>query len=204
MVSGIHQTSPGHAALLIALSPVLAALLARLLHAEPLGHRRVAGIVLALAGVALIVTRGSQGSPSVSGDLLCLGASLSWALYTVIGKPVLTRATPLAVTTWATVLGALPLWVLGWPGLGEVRWAELSATQWLILAYLSAATIALANLLWYWALARWATARVVAFSYLIPLVAAAIAVAAGQEALSASLVAGAAAVLGGVALAQRA
>jgi drug/metabolite transporter (DMT)-like permease len=204
VITGVHHTSPASAALLVALSPLFATLLARLLLGEPLGGRRLGGIGLAFAGVALIVTRGGEGATSWLGDLLSLGASLSWALYTVIGKPVLTRATPLAVTTWATVLGALPLWVLGWPGLGEVRWAELSATQWLILAYLSAATIALANLLWYWALARWATARVVAFSYLIPLVAAAIAVAAGQEALSASLVGGAAAVLGGVALAQRA
>jgi drug/metabolite transporter (DMT)-like permease len=76
--------------------------------------------------------------------------------------------------------------------------------QWLLIAYLSAVTIALANLLWYWALARRATARVVAFSYLIPVIATAIAVAAGQEALTAPLALGAAAVLAGVALAQRA
>ena len=54
------------------------------------------------------------------------------------------------------------------------------------------------------ALARTATARVVAFSFLIPLIATTIAVLAGQETLSPSLVLGAVAVLGGVALAHQA
>jgi drug/metabolite transporter (DMT)-like permease len=203
MVSGIHHTSPGHAALLIALSPVLAALLARLLYAEVLGARRLTGIMLAFAGVALIVTRRSEGPASVLGDLLCLGASLSWALYTVVGKPLLARARPLAVTTWATLLGVIPMLPLGLPGLREVRWEHLTPGQWLLLAYLSAGTIALGNLLWYVALARTATARVVVFSFLIPVIAATIAVRAGQEALTPPLVLGALAVLGGVALAQR-
>lgn len=204
VVTGVHRTSPAHAAILVALSPLFAALLARLLLGEPLGARRLGGMALAFLGVVLIVRHGGDGTSSWRGDLLSLGASLSWALYTVVGKPVLARATPLAVTTWATVFGAIPLLPLGLPGLGEVRWSALSMDRWLLLAYLSAGTIALANLLWYWALARAATARVVAFSYLIPVLATAIAVAAGQEVLTASFALGAAAVLGGVALAQRA
>jgi drug/metabolite transporter (DMT)-like permease len=203
MVSGVHRTSPAHAAILVALSPVFAALLARLLLGEALGPRRVAGIAVAFAGVAMIATRaGPAGEATWRGDLLSVAASVAWALYTIIGKPVLARATPRVVTTWATALGALPLLPLGWPGLTQVPWRTLSAAQWLLLLYLSAGTIAVGNLLWYWALARAATARVVSSSYLVPLVAAALSIAVGQETLSATLVVGAAAVIGGVALAQ--
>ncbi len=204
VVTGVHYTSPAHAAILVALSPLFAVLLARLLLGERLGARRLGGIGLAFAGVVAIVTRGGGGTASWIGDLLSLGASLAWALYTVFGKPLLTRATPLAVTTWAGILGAIPLLPFGLPGLAEVRWGELSMQRWLLIAYLSAGTIALANLLWYWALARWTTVRVVAFSNLIPLVATAIAIVAGQEALSPALGLGALAVLFGVVVAQRA
>ena len=204
MVVGVHHTSPAHAAVLVAFSPLFAVLLARVLLGEPLGARRLGGIGLALVGVVAIVTRGGTGTASWLGDLLSLGASLAWALYTVIGKPVLTRASPLAITTWATFLGAIPLLPLGLPGLREVQWSELSLGRWFLIAYLSAGTIALANLLWYWALARAATARVVAFSYLIPVLATVIAVLAGQESLSPPLALGVMAVLGGVALTQRA
>jgi drug/metabolite transporter (DMT)-like permease len=203
LISGVHRTSPGHAALIVAMSPVLAALLARVLYGEPVSTRRGAGIGLGFLGVALIVARGIPGSTSALGDLLCLGASLSWALYTVVGKPLLARATPLAVTTWATLIGVLPLLPFGVPGLHAVRWSELSLGQWLLLAYLSVGTIALANLLWYVALARTATTRVVGFSFLIPLIATTIAVLTGQETLTASLALGALAVLAGVALAHR-
>ncbi len=204
LVTGVHHTSPAHAAILVALSPLFAALLAWLLLGERLGARRLGGIGLAFAGVVLIVTRAGGGGASWLGDLLCLGASLAWALYTVLGKPLLARAAPLAVTTWAAILGAIPLVPPGLPGLAEVRWGALSVERWLLIAYLSAGTIAVANLLWYWALARWTTARVVAFSNLIPLVATAIAVLAGQEALTPALGLGAVAVLCGVVVAQRA
>jgi drug/metabolite transporter (DMT)-like permease len=204
MVTGIHRTSPAHAALLIALSPVFAALLARGALGEPLGRRRLAAILLAFAGVVAIVLRGAtQAGGAWLGDLLSLGASLSWAAYTVLGKPLLARARPRDVTTWAALIGALPLVPVGLPGLLEVPWAALSPGRWLLLAYLSAGTIALANLLWYWALARTATARVVAFSYLVPLTATGVSLGAGQETLTLPLVLGAAAVVSGVALAQR-
>jgi drug/metabolite transporter (DMT)-like permease len=204
LVTGIHHTSPAHAALLVALSPVLATLLARVLHGEPLGPRRLGGIALGFAGVALILTRGETGASTWLGDLLALGASLSWALYTVVGKPVLARATPLAVTAWATLIGVIPLLPFGGRGLPTVHWSALTAGQWLLLVYLSAGTIALGNVLWYVALSRTATARVVVFTFLVPVIATAIAVLAGQETLSASLALGAAAVLCGVALTHRA
>jgi drug/metabolite transporter (DMT)-like permease len=205
LVSAIHHTTPGHAAVLVALSPALAAVLARLLLGEALGRRRVSGIVLGFAGVALIVTRSSHGAAaSTLGDLLSLGASLSWALYTVVGKDLLTRATPLAVTTWATVVGVFPMLPVGLPGLVAVSWSAITPWQWFLLVYLSAGTIALGNLLWYVALARSVTARVVVFSFLAPLIATVMAALAGQGALTPALVLGGAAVLGGVALAQRA
>jgi drug/metabolite transporter (DMT)-like permease len=204
MVTGIHRTSPAHAALLVALSPVFAALLARLLLAEPLGRRRLTGIALAFLGVLVIVMRGGHlDAGTWTGDLLSLGASVAWAAYTVVGKPVLARADARTATTWATVAGALPLLPLGAPGLRTVEWSRLTVGRWALLGYLSAGTIALANLLWYWALARAATARVASFSYLIPVVATVAAIAAGQETVTVALVAGAAAVVGGIALAQR-
>jgi len=206
MVAGIHHTTPAHASILIALSPVFATLLARLLLGEGLSGRRLAGIGVAFGGVVVIVSRdltAGLGSATVLGDVMSLGASLAWATYSVLGKPALARGTPREVTTWVILLGTLPLLPFGAPELARMPWATISAGQWVLLLYLSAGTIAGANLLWYWALARTPTARVVSFSYLIPLISAVIAVGLGQEVLSGPLVIGSAAILGGVALAQR-
>ncbi len=202
MVSGLALTTPAHAALLVNLSPLFASVLAAAWLGERLAGRRLAGILLALTGMALIVGRGDLRGGALLGDLLALAAALGWTVYSVAGKPMLARHPPLTVTGLAMVVGTLPLLPLGLPGLLAVPWRRLTPTTWLLLAYLSVGTIVVAYLLWYWALARAATARVVVYSYLIPLVAATISIALGQDVPTPSLVAGAVAVVGGVALTQ--
>jgi drug/metabolite transporter (DMT)-like permease len=207
LVAGVHHTSPSHAALMVALSPVFATLLAWLCLGDRPSAARGAGILLAFAGAALILAPagagGGSGRATWLGDLLSLGAGLAWALYTVFGKPLLAREPPRDVTTWAMLFGTLPLLPLGLPGVGAVPWGSVSLGSWLLLAYLTVGTLVIANFLWYWALARAATARVVVITYLNPVIAALISIALGQETLSGRLAAGAVAVIGGVALAQR-
>lgn len=203
MVGGLALTTPAHSALLINLNPIFAALLSRAWLGERIPVRRAAGILLALGGAALLVSGGgAAGGASVAGDLVSLVAAVAWAVYSVVGKPLLATRPALEVTALASAVGAAPLVPLGLPGLVAVPWATLGLDTWLLLGYLSVMTLVVAYLLWFWALARAATARVVVFAYLTPVVAAAISVAVGQDTLTAPLVAGAGAVIGGVALAQ--
>ncbi len=204
MVGGLALTTPTHSALMINLSPIFAALLSWAWLGERLGVRRAAGILLALGGAVLIVIRGgaASGAGSVVGDLVSVIAAGGWAVYSVVGKPLLATRPALEVTTLAAAIGAVPLLPFGLPGLAAVPWATVDLGTWLLLLYLSVVSIVAASLLWFWALARAATARVVVFSYLTPVVAAAISVAAGYEAVTLPLVAGAGAVVAGVALAQ--
>jgi drug/metabolite transporter (DMT)-like permease len=204
MVSSLRYTTPAHAALMVNLNPVFASLLARLFLGEPVSAQRALGILVALAGATLIVARGDVLGPAVSvaGDLLAVVAGLGWAVYSILAKPLLAVRPALEVTTLAMLIGTLPLLPLGLPGLVAVSWRELPPVTWLLLGYLSVLTQALSYLLWYWALARAATARVVVFSYLTPVVAGVISIGLGQEPLTAMLVTGALLVIGGVVLAQ--
>jgi O-acetylserine/cysteine efflux transporter len=203
MAWGLAYTTPAHSALMVNLSPVVAILLAWIWLGERPRARRLAGIALALGGVGLIVTRGGDvGAGSLVGDGLALAAGVGWAVYVVAGKPLLAAHPPLEITTLASVVGAVPLLPLGLPGLVAVPWSTLGARTWLLLAYLSLFTLVLANGLWYWALARATTARVVVFSYLTPVVATAGSILLGQDTVSVPLVLGAGAVVAGVALAQ--
>ncbi len=204
MVGGLHFTTPAHSALMITLNPVFAAFLAWAWLGERLQPWRVLGILLSLAGVGLIVTRGGAGlgGGALLGDGLSLGAGLAWAVYSVLGKPVLAARPPLQVTALAMAIGAVPLLALGLPALAAVPWAALPAGTWALLGYLSVLALGLGYFLWYWALARAATARVAVFTYLTPVVAVTISIGLGLETLSGTLLAGAVAVIGGVMLAQ--
>jgi drug/metabolite transporter (DMT)-like permease len=203
LVGGIALTTPSHSALITALSPVLAGLLAWLWLGERLGPLRALGILLALGGVALIVIQGGGlGGGRLLGDLLSLGAATAWAVYSVVGKPVLARRPALEVSAHTLLIGSAPLLLLGLPDLLAVRWSAIAAEMWLLLAYLSFGAIGGGYTLWYWALARAATARVAVFSYLIPVVAVLLSVALDQEPLTGVLVAGSLLVVGGVVIAQ--
>jgi drug/metabolite transporter (DMT)-like permease len=96
--------------LLTLLTPVFVAILAPLFLAEQTRWRQWAGIVIALAG-AIAVSGGGTG-PSLLGDLLLVGASLTWAAYTVLGAPLVRRLGALEITTGAS-LWALPMMIPG-------------------------------------------------------------------------------------------
>ena len=96
--------------LLTLLTPVFVAVLAPLLLQERTGRRQWAGIAIALAG-AVVVSGGGTG-PSLLGDVLLLGASLTWAAYTVLGAPLVRRLGALEITTAAS-LWALPMMIPG-------------------------------------------------------------------------------------------
>jgi drug/metabolite transporter (DMT)-like permease len=96
--------------LLTLLTPVFVAVLAPLLLQERTRWRQWAGIAIALVG-AIVVSGGGTG-PSLLGDILLVGASFTWAAYTVLGAPLVRRLGALEITTGAS-LWALPMMIPG-------------------------------------------------------------------------------------------
>src|SRR5258708_18873936 len=96
--------------LLSLLTPVFVAVLAPLFLAEPTPWRQWAGIAIALLGA--VAVSGASAGPSLLGDVLLVGASLTWAAYTVLGAPLVRRLGALELTTGAR-LWALPVMIPG-------------------------------------------------------------------------------------------
>jgi drug/metabolite transporter (DMT)-like permease len=106
---GMVRSTPSHASLLYALTPLAVFLLARAIIRERAPWSALAGILAALGGVAIILgERGLAHEMEVlSGDLLILAAVLAWSLYTVLSKPLLARYDGRTVTTAAIVSGTV-------------------------------------------------------------------------------------------------
>ncbi|WP_438319224.1 DMT family transporter [Streptomyces sp. HUAS TT3] len=108
----VHQagltTSASNMGMIMAASPVVMALYARL-GGERLGLRRTAGLLLAVLGVLLLVGDGSLGFDFGAGDLWMLAAALSFATYSALlrRKPAELGGLAFLLTTF--VLGALML-----------------------------------------------------------------------------------------------
>jgi drug/metabolite transporter (DMT)-like permease len=83
-IAALNHTSVARVLFILALSPVLAALLARAILGEPITRRTVVAMAVALAGVALML--GGPGEGSFTGDALAFAVALSFALMVVITR----------------------------------------------------------------------------------------------------------------------
>ena len=112
---GITTITAGDSALIIAVSPVLTALLAGAVGMDRLTAPKLAGALVAFAGVAVVVTAGKELAigASLVGDLLTLGSAVLWAVYTVAGTRMLRSVDPLQATAWAVLGGMLFLLPFG-------------------------------------------------------------------------------------------
>ncbi|HWM11060.1 MAG TPA: DMT family transporter [Solirubrobacteraceae bacterium] len=83
-IAALNHTSVARVLFILAVSPVLAALLARVTLGEPVTRRTVLAMGLALAGVGVML--GAPGEGSLAGDALAFLAALAFAVMVVITR----------------------------------------------------------------------------------------------------------------------
>jgi len=194
---------------LIGLTPLWSAMLSAWLLRERFPPAKVAGLALGFAGAALVVTRGQLGAarlalPATTGDLMILASTLNWAVYSVLGHPVLKRLGATRATAGALLFGwlmLLPLFVVraAWR-----EYAHLSSAGWGAVLFLGIACSGLGYLFWYGALEKIPASAVSALLYLEPLVTLAAGVALLGEQVHLTTMVGGLLVLAGVFLVERA
>jgi len=127
-----------------------------------------------------------------------------WALYTIGARPLMARHSPVGVTARSMMLGTLIYVPLAAPNLMQVPWGAVSTITWLKLVYSSLFALCVAYTIWYTAVRAIGSARTSVYSNLLPIVAMVTAYLWLREPIGPAKIAGAAAVLAGVALARMA
>jgi drug/metabolite transporter (DMT)-like permease len=197
---GLSKTSAAHAALLYALTPAGVYLSGLFLKRERVAARRIVGIVIAFAGVlVLLLEKGlAEARDSLEGDLWVFMAVIAWVAVTVEGRSLTSDMGPLKTTSWMLVFAG------GW-ALLAAPWmldagALLAAGPWVKagVAYLIVLSSAAAYVLWYYALSRAEASAVAVFSNLQPVGTALGAAAFLHEPLTVAMGVGGALVLVGV------
>jgi drug/metabolite transporter (DMT)-like permease len=83
-IAALNHTSVARVLFILALAPVIAALLARVTLGEPITRRTVVTMAIALAGVGVML--GAPGEGSLVGDALAFVVALAFALVIVITR----------------------------------------------------------------------------------------------------------------------
>jgi drug/metabolite transporter (DMT)-like permease len=206
---GLSLTTPGHAALLYAMTPVFVFVLALLRREERSSGWKSAGIATAFAGAALVlVTRGQlsgeiEASRALLGDLLVLLAVLAWAVYAVWGKPYAERYGVVTTTGITIVTGTLLYLPVGIFFSRAADFRALSGAGWGSIAYLVVLTSVVSYLLYYWALAREDASRVAIWSNTQPVLTALLAWLVYGDPLTPAFAVGGLLVMAGVAMTQQ-
>jgi drug/metabolite transporter (DMT)-like permease len=200
-MAGLARTAASNSALIIGCSPVAVSIASSLAGHERVPRTQWAGVLLSVLGVYLVVGTGAEfGGNSLAGDLFTLGAVGCWAVYTVGSRPLLARYSPLAVTG-ITMLAGTALYASASAGqLTQVDWGRVPAWAWASMALSALLALNVAYLIWYTSVQRIGNVRTSAYSNFIPLIAMAVAAVTLGEPITASRLAGAGAILAGVAV----
>lgn len=164
---GERHVDAGTAAMVVNVGPILMALLGGWLLKEGFPARVLAGMAVSFTGAAVVgISTSDSGGASVLGVLLCLVAAISYAAGVICQKPALRHASPLQVTTFGCLIGAVACLPFSGQLISQLASAPLDATANVV--YLGVFPTALAFTTWAYALARTTAGKMGATTYIVP------------------------------------
>ncbi|KQW46761.1 hypothetical protein ASD88_08745 [Pelomonas sp. Root662] len=165
------EISPGLASLVIQTQVFFTLLLAVWLANERVLPSQWLGLVLAVAGIAVIVFH-TDGATSPLGLAMVLAAAFSWACGNIVGKRA-GKVNMLAYVVWSSAFAVPPLLVLALVVDGPARistgLAAADAGTWAAVLWQSFANTLFGYGCWSWLLARHPAARIVPMALLVPI-----------------------------------
>ena len=133
---GLSITTPSNASIVTTSLPIFAMIFAALILKEPITGRKALGVGIGCSGALILIMSSAAANDSrigdIRGDLLCVAAQMSFALYLSLYRNILKRYSAITMSkwmfTWATIM-LLPF--LGrhvvqtdWQAVGLKAWLE--------------------------------------------------------------------------------
>lgn len=169
---GLLRSTATNGALIMALSPLVSAVIAALAFGEPLSGQRMAGVVLGLAGVVLVILShpGAGLSRAGVGDMMLAAGVVSFAAGGAIVQRLARNIHPLTIS-WAIYAIGTTLLVLH-RGFGDAAPSAAAVfpgwRPWCLVLFSGVLATAVSNLVWNAAIARIGVARTAVFLYWVP------------------------------------
>jgi drug/metabolite transporter (DMT)-like permease len=171
-IHGIDLTTASNSAIIIAMTPLLIAILSSWLKQERVHPAAWAGILFSFIGFYLVISSRlgtfEFSSPNVKGDLLIFGGNLCWAVYTVFSKPLLERMSPLKLTTLTMVVGTVFFLPFSFRDISQIPYRTVSLKAWGSLFYSALFALVICYVIWYASVQRVGNTKTAIYDYLIP------------------------------------
>ena len=203
---GLRLSTVSNAALINTLSPVFCMLMVMTLGVERVDRRTGLGVVIALIGVGVLLRADAVTDPggTLIGDLLLLGAAVTWAAYCAFGGRVLSVVGPMRTSAYTLLAGAgtvalaSPLMVTNW----DVSHVSVAAWGGVLYAAILSSVVGLT--LWNVGIRKVGPTATMVYNYLAPVLAIGLAAALLGETLGPAQAFGGVVVLLGLTVSTRA
>ena len=167
---GVRYTTPANASLAYALTPAFVLIIAVLFLGETLTKRKLIGIIIAMLGTFIVLFEKGLafGTEQFLGNIMVLLASISWAIYTSMGKKYAMKYGGIfstGVSMFTGLLLYIPI-VIFLPF--DISPSDYDSSIWFQLFYLGVITSGLGYALWYFALTKMEASKLAVFNNIQP------------------------------------
>lgn len=131
---GLSITSPSNASIVTTSLPIFAMILSAIILKEPITGRKALGVCIGCSGALILILSSAAAHDSrvgdIRGDLLCIFAQLSFALYLALYRDYLRRYSPITVSKWMFTWAALLMSPFLVPHAMHTPWHIVPAKAW--------------------------------------------------------------------------
>jgi drug/metabolite transporter (DMT)-like permease len=173
-LKGLSITTPINASIIMISNPIVVLIIASFILKEKISLNKIAGIIFGIAGAMLMLTFNknfSFGSETITGDIMILINSISWACYVVLVKPLMNKYNTFTIVKWVFLFGFCYVLPFGFSQFQEVDWQTLPAGIWYDIFFVVVGTTFLAYVLNTYALRALSPSVVSIYIYLQPFLA---------------------------------
>lgn len=132
---GLGITTPSNASIVTTSLPIFAMVFAALILKEPITPRKALGVGIGCSGALILILSSAAANDSrigdLRGDLLCVTAQMSFALYLTLYRNMIKRYSAITISKWMFTWAAVMLL----PFLGKhavtTDWQAIGMTTWL-------------------------------------------------------------------------
>jgi drug/metabolite transporter (DMT)-like permease len=204
-IFGYAYVPAGFGSMIIAVQPLLIALIAAMIGADRLTLPSIAGLIISFVGSIYLFAGNAGGGMKFSdmllGGLLLLGCDIAWAIYVIFSKPLLRKYGTLKISAITLVLCALPSLAFI-SGTSVSTALSLDGQALFSLFFLSVIGTVICMVTWNFAVPHLSSTTMGASLYLIPVLAVLSGWAVLHEKITTSTLIAGAIILAGVAVAE--
>ncbi|HSL74980.1 MAG TPA: DMT family transporter [Ilumatobacteraceae bacterium] len=147
--SAVKLTSVVNATIIGAMQPIVVGVIAATFFGEKIGLRNIAWSLVALTGTVVVVAASADGGTGdLRGDLLALGAMLTWSAYFIASKNSKKSMTSTEFTAGTALWTTAICFPLGFVFGQDMSWPSATNWGWLIVMAISSGLIGHAMMNW--------------------------------------------------------